>query len=530
MSRSSEDTTRKLIQALGRRSSFDHPVDRIRVLETHISYVLLTGAFAYKIKKPVVLPFLDFSTLEKRYAACRDEVRINARLAPSLYMGVVPVGGSPDAPVVNGPGPVIEYAVKMRQFPETARLDRVLERGALSEKMITGLARQVAQFHAGLEPSGPADDKQCSEQRFGEISENFQSLEELPLSNADRRNLSRLREWSLESLVINGEHLRKRRREGFVRECHGDMHLANLALLDGEFVIFDALEFSENLRWIDVLSEIAFMVMDLLRRERPDLAALFLSTYLEITGDYEGLGLMRHYLVYRALVRAKVTGIRLRQSPSGSGERETAMRDLKAYLDLALRCIEMPESRFLLITCGPSGAGKSFISEKLCGVLGAIRVRSDAERRRRELPGENRYSAFARHRTYMRVETNADKVLQSGYSVIVDATCIRREYRERFWRLANDRQVSFGILWLTAPGDVLRRRVQLRSSAGKDASEATVEVLERQLEEIEPLSRTEREFALEVDTSADLDFGPVERFLRRIGRLPLEHRFRRFGP
>lgn len=521
------DDTRTLIRALGQRSCFDHPVDQIRVIETHISYVVLTGAFAYKIKKPLALPFLDFSTLEKRRAACDEEMRVNTRLAPSLYLGVVPIGGSLDAPVMNAPGETIEYAVKMRQFPDSARLDRVLERSELSDEMIRDVARQVARFHAGVETGPRTENQQTSELRFTEIAENFECLQTLPDSSERHRLIAELRKWSMDSLVVNGDLLRRRQRDGFVRECHGDMHLANLALLDGGIAIFDAIEFSENLRWVDVLSEVAFMVMDLLHHERADLAFIFLSTYLEITGDYEGLELLRHYIVYRAMVRAKVTAIRFNQPGPDDEEKASSLAQVDKYLELAGRIIRDDRKPLLLITCGPSGSGKSYLSERLCGLLSAIRVRSDAERRRRARPGENRYSAFARHRTYMRVETNADKVLQAGYPVIVDATFIRGEYRQRFWQLANDRQVPFGILWLKAPSAVLRDRVNLRAAAGTDASEAGVDVLEQQLQEVEPLTATEKEFALEVDTSAGFDAGEIRRFVSRLQRLPLAHRLHR---
>jgi len=527
MPAATDDTTKALIRALNQQSCFGHPVDRIWVIETHISYVVLTGAFAYKIKKPVTLPFVDFSTLEKRRAACDEEMRVNARLAPALYLGVVPIGGSINAPVVNAPGEAIEYAVKMRQFPDSARLDRVLKRGKVSEAMVRDLARQVVRFHASVETCRPTGNKQRSEQRFNEIAENFDSLEQLPDSPDRQRLISELRDWSMESLVVNGEQLRRRRQDGFVRECHGDMHLANLALLDDEIVIFDALEFNENLRWSDVLSEVAFLVMDFFHHGRPDLANVFLSTYLEVTGDYEGLGLLPHFLVYRAMVRAKVTAIRIHQPGLEEDEQSATLGQVEGYLQLALRCARADSKPFLLITCGPSGAGKSFMSERLCGILGAIRVRSDAERQRRALPGENQYSAFARHRTYMRMETNADKILQSGYPVIVDATFIRKEDRQQFWHLANDRQVPFGILWLNAPKQVLKRRVALRSATGTDASEANVDVLERQLQEVEPLSPAEQEFALELDTSSEFDASEIERFVRRVQRLPLEHRFHR---
>ncbi len=348
---SPEDNTRALVRAVCRRSCFDHPVDGFEVIETHISFVILTGAFAYKIKKPVKLPFVDFSTLDRRRAACYEELRVNVRLAPHLYLGVVPIGGGIDDPIVNSTEETIEYAVKMRQFPNSARLDRVLERGELSEPMVRDLAHQVARFHAGADTSRLQDDKQRSEQRFIEISENFDCLEQLPDSPDRKKLISELRDWSMESLVLNGDQLRSRRRDGFVRECHGDMHLENLALLDGRIVVFDALEFSESLRWTDVLCEVAFMVMDFLHRKRPDQASVFLSTYLEVTGDYEGLTLVRHYLVYRAMVRAKVSAFRYYQLGGSEERKSSALADVDDYLRLARHCTRVNRHPWANRTC-----------------------------------------------------------------------------------------------------------------------------------------------------------------------------------
>jgi aminoglycoside phosphotransferase family enzyme/predicted kinase len=524
-----EQLTLKLVRAICDRPKFNHPVENIRVIETHISYVLLTGAFAYKIEKPVSLGFADFSTLERRRAACYEEIRLNRRLAPKLYIGVVSISGSVDAPVINEPGIPIEYAVKMRQFPDDARLDDVVKRGGLNDSMVRALAAQVADFHSSIEVSRPSDTAQRSEHRFLEITDNFEALNDFRDTPARSTNIEKLREWSMESLVVNGDQLRRRRREGFVRECHGDMHLANMALFDDEIVIFDALEFNADLRWVDVMSEVAFVVMDLIHHARPDLASVFLSNYLQATGDYDGLTVLRHFLVYRAMVRAKVSAIRSRQQGVDDATRKAALDDMDEYLRLAMDCRCFAANPMLLITCGPSGTGKSTIAAKLLGSLNAIHVRSDVERRRRGLPRENRYSASARHRIYVRLETCADKILHAGFPIIVDATFIRHEHRERFWRLANDHGVPFGILAISAPRDVLAKRIALREAEQSDVSEATVAVLDRQFEEAQQLTPNEREFAIEIDSSADLDVEGIERFLRRTGRLPLEHRFHRQG-
>jgi hypothetical protein len=389
-----------LVKSICDRPTFDHPVENIRVIETHISYVLLTGAFAYKIKKPVSLGFADFSTLERRRAACYEEVRLNRRLAPKLYIGVVSIGGSIDAPVINEPGEAIEYAVKMRQFPDAAQLDVVIERGDLTDGMVRALAAQVADFHATVDVSQPSDRAQRSELRFSDIADNFEALDQLQDTPSRSGIIAKLREWSMESLVVNGDQLRRRRREGFVRECHGDMHLANMALFDDQIVIFDALEFSADLRWADVMSEVAFVVMDLIHHARSDLASVFLSSYLEATGDYDGLTVLRHFLVYRAMVRAKVSAIRSRQQGVDDAGRKAALDDMDEFLRVATDCRRFAANPMLLITCGPSATGKSTIAAQLLGSLNAIHVRSDVERRRRGLPRENRYSASARHRAF----------------------------------------------------------------------------------------------------------------------------------
>lgn len=518
-----------LIRALLNPAAFDHPVDTVRLIETHISWVLLTGTFAYKIKKPVSLGFADFSTLEKRRAACQEEIRLNLRLASQLYIGVVPICGSVDAPVVNDAGEAIEYAVKMRQFPDECRLDRFLDQGRVNEEMVRQLASDVADFHSKIEVAEPEQQVQESERRFSDIADNFETVKALFSDAARGEWLEELRQWSLDSLVVNGDHFRKRKRDGFVRECHGDMHLANMAYVDDKITIFDALEFNPDLRWTDVMSEVAFVVMDLLHHARPGLASVFLSSYLEATGDYDGVVLLRHFLVYRSMVRAKVSAIRASQEKPKSEAWKDSIRETELFLNLAGECTHYGARPFLLITCGVSGSGKSLLSGQLVGLLGAIRIRSDVERQRRTRPGEDRYSRFARQRTYAHLESCADKILGAGFPVIVDATFLTRQHRKRFWDLANEHSAPFVILSLSAPRDVLARRLSARQAEGKDPSEADVSVLDRQLEEIEPLTPREKEFSVEIESVANADLAPVERFLQRSGRLPLAHRIRRYG-
>ena len=388
--------------------------------------------------------------------------------------------------------------------------------GPLTPQGVTEVLR-----HAPVRPWVAVADKNSpfadSEHLRREVMENFESLVEAALSPETQAMLAEIRRWSAHSLVELAPRFRARKHNGMVRECHGDMHLANMALLDDQVIIFDALEFNENFRWIDVQSELAFLAMDLDYRGFPGLAALLVSTYLETSGDYAGLRLLRHYKVYRAMVRAKVAGLRARQCGSETRELAEAMSELTDHAALASRYLEPPDAVPLIITHGLSGSGKSWLSERLLATVGAVRVRSDVERRRLvragKLRGDTRYSPAAISRTYEELAKQARNILECGYPVIVDATFLKADYRARFVSLARELGVPFTILSLAAPLPVLEARVTSRQARARDASEATVDVLRGQLEELEPLDEEERAWTIQVPGDADPD---VERLARRI--------------
>jgi hypothetical protein len=289
------------------------------------------------------------------------------------------------------------------------------------------------------------------------------------------------------------------------------MHLGNMVRQDGEVVVFDCIEFNESFRWIDVLNEVAFVVMDLYDRSRPDLARRFLNTYLEGTGDYSGLTVLPFYLTYRAVVRAKVDRLRMAQNSVPAIERQRLDDDFRGYLDLAERSIRPPAPR-LMITHGASGSGKTTGAQPVIEALGAIRIRSDVERKR--LAGlaplsrtdsalnDDIYSESATQQTYARLAELAAATIRAGFSVIVDATFLKRHDRVRFRELAERLGVPFLILDFQAHLEVLRQRVALRDAVGRDASEATLDVLRRQLETAEPLDADEAKFAIQIDTQS----------------------------
>ena len=515
--------SRALIQALKHPERYNHPVAEVSVLETHISWVILTGQFAYKIKKPLDLGFVDFSTLEKRYQYCLEEIRLNSRLAPDMYLGVTPISGTWDQPILDSVDRPIEYAVRMRQFPVEATVDRVVERGGLELKHLDQLAVDIARFHGAIAVAE-------SGSVFGTphmISRIVQEvLAQFTLNPRSSGLPSQVRgDWILCEHTRLTPMFEQRKIRGFVRECHGDMHLANLVLLDGRVVPFDGIEFSERLRWIDVMNDLAFPVMDCISRGRADAAYRFLNRYLEETGDYEGLAVFRYYQVYRALVRAKVASISLSQSQQEPGHQSELMVQFQRYLTVAEELKTSALSGILLMH-GVSGSGKTTVSQRLLECLGAIRVRSDVERKRlfglearersQTAQKTRMYGVHATDSTYQQLATLATHVIDAGYPVIVDATFLEERFRTRFRTLAEARRVPFVIIDLQASPSVLASRVTSRLIEGQDASDADVEVLHKQHASQDPLSRDEERFVVRMN-SEDV-FNPDQVRDRLIGR------------
>jgi aminoglycoside phosphotransferase family enzyme len=480
---------------------------RVRLLETHISFVLLTGAHAYKIKKAVKLGFLDFSTLASRRLFCEEELRLNRRLAPALYLDVVPITGTLTTPVVGGGGRVLEYAVRMREFPQEALLSNVLDRAELTPAHVDAIAAQVAVFHARAGVATP-------DSRHGEPSRvlrstlaNFAEIAPLVTAPSDRAALRSLKQWTRREYATVYHILERRHRDGSIRECHGDLHLGNIALVDHEVTIFDCIEFNEAMRWIDTMSEVAFTVMDLEHRKHADLAYRFLTAYCERSGDYRGAAVLRFYLVYRAMVRAKVACLRASQLPNGAG-RATFQADFAAHLSLASSYANDARPTLVLMH-GPSGSGKTTLSQLLLERAGALRIRTDVERKRLAgLAASARsgstlagglYAPDATKRTYDHVLASAEAVVQGGFTALVDGAFLRRWQRDMFRELAAERELPFVIVDCVASEATLKARVSARASAGKDASEADVAVLAHQLSTGDALACDELRFTLSCD-------------------------------
>jgi aminoglycoside phosphotransferase family enzyme/predicted kinase len=503
------DTHQRLIQALTDPSVYAHPTTAITVLQTHISWIVLTGPYAYKIKKPVNFGFVDFSTLAKRHFFCQEELRLNRRLAPHLYLDVVPIAGTPEQPELDTQGSPIEYAVKMVQFAQDTLLSHLIHMGQLQVAHIDYLIHEVSAFHARIAVADPTSRFGTPEMVYQPVQENFRHLFDAiddPVRQAHARDLAT---WCQRTFAARRPAFVARQRNGFVRECHGDLHLGNMVLLDDAVVIFDCIEFNDALRWIDVASDVAFLTMDLEDRGRPDLAHRFLNGYVEATGDYGLLGPLPFYLTYRALVRAKVAGIRFGQSDLSPAEAQQVREAFGSYLDLAARYTRPSRPR-LWITHGLSGSGKTFTTQQLVEATGAIRLRSDVERKRlcglaplERSTGRRACDLYApdvTQRTYAHLAQQAARVIEAGFTVVVDATFLKRAQRDTFRRLAAQLGVPCTILACRAHPETLRHRVARRSANGADASEADLTVLNGQCAALEPLTAEEHANALTLDT------------------------------
>ena len=486
-------------------AAYPHEVSApVRLVETHISWVALTGRYAYKVKKPLRLGFLDYSTPERRALLCAEEVRLNRRFAPGLYLDSVAITRDGERLRIGaGCGEVVDHAVRMLQFDPREELDALIGRDAVQADEVAALGASIAAVHAVAAPPPSAPDFGSPERVRRVLLDNFTELSALALPEPVPHLLARLRAWA-EAIAPSLEaRMLARVREGRIRECHGDLHCANVVRWDGRLTAFDGIEFDPALRCIDVASDIAFLTMDLAARGRRDLRRAALAAWLDALGDFDALPLLPWYETYRALVRAKVAGLRQRQSGTSDA---TVLR----YLEWAWQRTQVARPR-LVVTCGLSGSGKTWLAGQLAPALDAVHLRSDVERKRlagldaladsRSPPDAGLYSREFNARTYARLGECAAKCLAAGESVIVDAASLRRAERTALLALAACHGGTAQLLHVVAPAGLRRERVAARRRAGRDASEADVGLLDRQAGYWEPFDERERPLVIEADTT-----------------------------
>jgi uncharacterized protein len=498
------------LHGLLRPQAYPHPVGAVRVVETHMSWVILTGSFAYKIKRPVQFAFADFRDPRHRAHLCEEEIRLNRRFAPDLYLDVSHVRLVEGAASFTGDGPRIETAVRMRQFDHADELDTLVAAAA-----VTG--DEFAQFGAALAAAHDTLPSRDAGARWGDagvvahtLRRNYAECLALAADAGTTPALRALRTPLARLLHRRRPLLAARAASGRVRECHGDLHLSNLVRLDGRITPFDALEFEAAFRWIDVADEVAFLCADLRGYRRADLAAAFLSGYLDASGDFALLRMLDLYVAHRALVRAKIMAIRA-AAAADAAQRARWFGRHSDYVDVAREALAAPQPRLLLMH-GLSGSGKTWLARQLARQLPAIHLRSDLERKRlaglaplsdaSAAPGAGLYVAEAGERTYARLAEGVRDALAGGLAVICDATFLERARRARFRAIADEFGAPTLLLDCDAPDVELGRRLRVRQATRLDASDADEAVLDWQRAHAEPLRPEERITTLRIDTAA----------------------------
>ena len=500
-----------LVWALQQTDAYPERPVKVDMEETHISYVFLTGEYAYKIKKPLDLGFLDFTSLEQRRIYCEREVELNRVVEPDAYLGVVKVCREGDRYIVEGAGEVVEYAVKMRQFPSEARMDLLLPKSLVTRQQIRRLSEKVAEFHGRTPTSREITEVGGREALAANVVENFDQTKRYTGVTIDRCAFQDIQAYSLACLEAFDSLLEQREADGFVRDCRGDVHTKQV-FLDDAIHLMDRIEIAERFRYSDVGQDVAFMAMDLDFHRRSDLAKLFVQHYINKTGDRELPRLLTFLKCYRAYVRGKVSSF-LFDDPTASPElREESRIRAYQYFKLARRYARRSTPRGIFLMVGPSGTGKSVVAADLARCSRAQHLMSDRIRkelagvppleRHSEPSGKGIYSGFFSRRTYEELLRRAEGALRAKKSVVLDATFLRRSHRKPVYSLGEQFDVPVWVLWCKAPEALTRHRLNVRAMQ-PSVSDGTWEVYERQAQQLEPVSEAPPEQVIEIDTSGD---------------------------
>ena len=498
MNKNATKTHSTLIKQMQNPEFYSHWVQSpIELNQTHASIILLTGDYAYKLKKPVDFKFLDFSTLAKRKYFCHQEYQLNKVISPELYLEVIPITQEADKFVLNGSGEPVEYTLKMRQFPQENLLINRFEQGKLTESEMEELGVVVAQFHA----QARTDDYIRS---FGEvaqireaIAQNYQQTEKY-IGVAQTEQQFRETKQFTDSFLNQQELFKQRQAADKIKECHGDLHLKNICLWQDKIQLFDRIEFNDSFRFVDVMYDVAFTVMDVEARGKTNLGNAFLNTYLEQTGDWEGLQVLPLYLSRQAYVRAKVNSFLLDDLDQ---ERQTTIQTAANYYRLAWEYTQARQGKLMLMS-GLSGSGKTTVARRLARRCHAIHIRSDAVRKHlagvplNEAGGDDLYTPQMSDQTYTRLLELGNTLASQGFWVILDAKFERQHWRERAIHAQHHYPVQ--ILHCTAPLDILRDRLAHRTN---DISDATAALLQQQQDEAEPFTEAEQDYLINIDTT-----------------------------
>ncbi len=506
----------QLIAAMSRPDFYPVRPERVELLQTHISLIFIAGEFVYKVKKAVDFGFLDFTTLEKRRFYCGEELRLNRRLAPEIYLEVAGIVEKPNGTLaLGGAGRVVDYAVVMKKIPEGRMLKKLLASGEVSPAMMERVAWKVADFHRGAETGGKIDELGGLDTIRKNHEENFEQVRPYLGLTIPEHQYAFIRSWVLGFMERQEELFRRRVEDHRIRDCHGDLHLEHICLIDPEIVIFDCIEFNERFRFEDGAAEVAFLAMDLDFNGYPDHGEAFVAAYIARSGDEELPRLLNFYKCYYACVRGKVIGFKIQDPAVDRKEREEARETAARYFDLAYTCASRPERPTLILTAGLMGTGKSVLARMLAPRVGAEILQMDVLRKELlNIPatdhhfaafGEGIYTEDMTRRTYAEALNRAEAALKKGQSIIIDASYKRREERSRAKGLAERLQADFRVIDCRCREEVLRERLNRRLTEAGEASDGRWEIYLAQKGDFDPVDELSPEEVIVVDTAASPD-------------------------
>lgn len=499
----------------------------VKLIQTHISYIFLTGSYVFKVKKPVDLGFLDFTTLDKRYLYCKEEIRLNRRLSPEIYMDVVEIKKDGDQFNIGGSGELIEVAVKMRELPQEKTLARLLEKGQVTEDMIDDLARVMADFHQGAESSPRISEFGEVERVFFGIEENFKQTEKYIGITLSHEKYHALKEYSYKFLEGNTDLFQKRIEDGKIRDCHGDFHCENVYFVDKIYVL-DCIEFNERFRYIDTACDMAFLIMDLDYRGYSEFSNRLLNTYLQFTGDYGLVSVLNFYKIYRAYVRGKVGSFKLDMEGPSEKQRAAIKREAKKYFDLAYQYVKKKEGPFLLTTTGVMGSGKTYVSQRLASRIDAVIIHSDAMRKKLAClsPTEHRYEPYGKgiyseaftRKVYDQLLKEAKDILNSGKPVILDGSFSKKWQRDIVIDFAKSSRYPYLFIHCSSDDTVIKRRLSKRKFREHNISNGRLELLKTHKAEYEAPHEIDPANIYEVNTEGEIEraINHIERLIKRI--------------
>ncbi|MCS7206766.1 MAG: AAA family ATPase [Dehalococcoidia bacterium] len=483
----------------------------VQLVETHISWLFLTGRYVYKVKKPVDFGFLDFTTLEKRRHFCHEEVRLNRRLSPSVYLGVVEVYWDGLHHSFVGPGEVVDYAVKMVHLPRERTLSALLQTHQVSAAQIRAVARRIAQFHATADTNPAITQMGGLDTVRHNIQENFIQTERYQGRSISPQTYDLLRAYSEAFMEVHAPLFAQRQAQGRIRDGHGDLHTGQIYLLDADILFLDCIEFNERFRWADVCADVAFLAMDLDYHARPDLSQALVDEYVRISGDTGLLALLNFYKTYRAYVRGKVESFRLDEEGLSAEERQTILQRAQRYFALAEGYGRVLQGPALILVVGLIGTGKSTLARNLASLLGGEVISSDVVRktlaglaptdRRWEPWGQGIYSPTMDLRTYQAMLEQADALLAQGKVVILDASFRSAARRQEAIALARRRGIPYFVVEAYAPEEVVRERLLRRQEHPHGPSDGRLELLPAFREHFDPLTDIPTEHLVRVNTS-----------------------------